>query len=241
MSILATTVLAFRQPHFIISENLHLLCVQIQDSYTDDNIALRIEKGVIELQLADNDAITIRKNAAGQYVICGTAEDCTLPSFEPIGFEDAEGLSCGYGVLEWSEETLGSYVFSPDQKYAYRSIELKILPEDDKKEIERKIQNAVRDIDRDTFLRVTITGRSAFGLTISGDGLKNQLQNRIFYAEVYDHTVMDIDEAAFENDISLRSEFVRLALQDDTLSESERNRLISCGWNALNGREVAEE
>ena len=46
---------------------------------------------------------------------------------------------------------------------------------------------------------------------------------------------------AFENDISLRSEFVRLALQDDSLSESERNRLISCGWNALNGREVTAE
>ena len=46
----------------------------------------------------------------------------------------------------------------------------------------------------------------------------------------------DIDEEAFENDISLRSEFVRLALQDDSLSESERNRLISCGWNALNNR-----
>ena len=52
---------------------------------------------------------------------------------------------------------------------------------------------------------------------------------------------MDIDEEAFENDISLRSEFVRLALQDDSLSESERNRLISCGWNALNGREVTAE
>ncbi len=54
-------------------------------------------------------------------------------------------------------------------------------------------------------------------------------------------TIMDIDEEAFENDISLRSEFVRLALQDDSLSESERNRLISCGWNALNGKGVSAE
>ena len=45
----------------------------------------------------------------------------------------------------------------------------------------------------------------------------------------------------FENDISLRSEFVRLALQDDSLSESERNRLISCGWNALIGKGVSAE
>ena len=99
----------------------------------------------------------------------------------------------------------------------------------------------IRSIERDTFLRVTLTGRSAFGLTMSSDALKSQLQNRIFFAEVYDNTVMDIDEKAFETDISLRSEFVRLALQDGSLSESERNRLISLGWNALSGREVSAE
>ena len=58
---------------------------------------------------------------------------------------------------------------------------------------------------------------------------------------MYDNTVMDIDEETIENDISLRSEFVRLALQDDSLSESERNKIISCGWNALSGGEVSAE
>ena len=143
--------------------------------------------------------------------------------------------------MEWKEEELGQYTVRVDQVYAYQSIELKIMPEDDQKGILRKINNAVRDVDYNTFLRITITGRSAFGLMINVDALKKQLQNRIFFVETYDNTVMDIDEEAFENDISLRSEFVRLALQDDSLSESERNRLISCGWNALNGREVSEE
>ena len=224
-----------------IPENLHLLCMQTEDSYTDDNIALRIDRSVIELQLADNDSLTIRENEIGKFEIDGMPEIHTIPSFEPIGFEDVEGMVCGDGVLDWSDESLGQYIVTHNQKYGFRSIELKILPEDDEKEIVRKINNAVRKIDFDTFLRITITGQSAFGLTISGDGLKNQLQNRTFFVEVYDNTVMYIDEEAFENDISLRSEFVRLALQDDSLSESERNRLISCGWNALNGREVTAE
>ena len=76
---------------------------------------------------------------------------------------------------------------------------------------------------------------------MNSNALKSQLQNRVFYVEVYDNTVMDIDEEAFETDISLRSEFVRLALQDGSLSESERNRLISLGWNVLSGREVSAE
>lgn len=224
-----------------IPENLHLFCLDKQETYVDDNIALRIVQGKTELQLADNKALLIQKNEEGKFVISGLSKKQAILSFEPIGYEDATGLTCGYGILEWGDDKLGQYVSKTDQKYAYQSIELKIMPEDDQKEILRKINNTVRKIDVDTFLRITIIGRSAFGLTINSDALKDQLQNRLFNVEVYDNTVMDIDEEAFENDISLRSEFVRLALQDASLSESERNRLISCGWKALHGGEVAAE
>ena len=224
-----------------VPENLHLICTQTADSYTDDNIALRIDKGAVELQLADNDPIFIKKELESGFVVSGLKENQSIPSFEPVGFEDAEGLVCGYGILEWADEELGQYVITKNQKYAYKAIELKILPGAGQKEILRKINAAVKDVDIDTFLRIAIVGRSAFGLTLNGDALEAQLQNRIFFVEVYDNTIMDIDEEAFENDISLRSEFVRLALQDDSLSEAERNRLISCGWNALNGKEVSAE
>ena len=76
--------------------------------------------------------------------------------------------------------------------------------------------------------------------TVSKDILNKIKENFDAYFTTQDECKKTIKEA-FENDISLRSEFVRLALQDDSLSESERNRLISCGWNALNGREVSAE
>ena len=224
-----------------IPENLHLICTQTKDTYLDQHIALRVDKGSVELQLADNAPVWIRKNADGSFVLSGVGEDHIILSFEPIGFEDALETTVGYSVLEWADENLIGYTVADNQKYAFRSIELKILPEDGEKDIIRKIQKAVSKMDIDTFLRITITGRSAFGLTLNSGALENQLQNRIFFAEVYDNTMMDIVEEAFENDISLCSEFVRLALQDDSLSESERSRLISCGWNALNGREVSAE
>ena len=218
-----------------IPKNLHLFCLRTQDSYTDANIALHIDKEKIELQLGNNDTLIIRECANQKYVISGLSEDYILPSFEPIGFEDAQGIECGYGIIEWTNGELGQYISKENQKYAFRMIDIKIMPEDDQKEIIRKINNAVKIIAFDTFLRITIMGRLAFGMMLDVDALKKQLQNRIFFVEVYDNTVMDIDAEAFENDISLRSEFVRLALQDDSLSESERSRLISCGWNALKG------
>ena len=163
-----------------VPENLHLICTQTADSYTDDNIALRIDKGVVELQLADNDPIFIKKEPESGFVVSGLKENQSIPSFEPVGFEDAEGLVCGYRILEWADEELGQYVITKNQKYAYKAIELKILPGDGQKEILRKINAAVKDVDIDTFLRIAIVGRSAFGLTLNGDALEAQLQNRIF-------------------------------------------------------------
>lgn len=224
-----------------IPENLHLINMQAQNSYLDDHIALRVKDSAVELQLGENDAILVSRDPTGHYILNGISGNNVVPSFEPTGFEDAQDAQCGYGIIEWTEDELGQFKVIRDSKYSFKAVELKILPEDDEKEILRKINNMIRSIERDTFLRVTLTGRSAFGLTMSSDALKSQLQNRIFFAEVYDNTVMDIDEKAFETDISLRSEFVRLALQDGSLSESERNRLISLGWNALSGREVSAE
>ena len=82
-------------------------------------------------------------------------------------------------------------------------------------------------------------GRAAFALPIPLEQIREKLESRVFFAQVFDGTVMDVNEAEFENDISLRSEFVRLALRDESMSETERNRLIRCGWNALCGKEVS--
>lgn len=224
-----------------IPENLHLICVQTTDTYNDNCIAVRIDHGNAEILLSDNNPIWIKYTKEHGYILTDNEDERRIPSFEPIGFEDAEDSKVGYGLLEWSEDNNKSYTEFHYQKYAYASEVLKILPEDGQKDIIRKINNIVTNYDPDTFLRITIVGKSAFGLTLNSDALKNQLQNKIFFVEVYDNTIMDIDEEVFENDISLRSEFVRLALQDDSLSELERNRLISCGWNALNGKEVSAE
>ena len=82
-----------------VPENLHLICTQTADSYTDDSIALRINKHTAEIQLADNDPVCIRKAEAGSYVLSLPAGQQIIPSFEPIGFEDAEGLFWGSGMV----------------------------------------------------------------------------------------------------------------------------------------------
>jgi len=221
-------------------ENLHLLCTQSKDGYLDDNIAVAIRQGAVELLPGRYDPIRVEPDADGAYHLSGLGDAQTVPAFEPLGFDDAQGREFGFGVIEWTDETPCSYRKVKNQSYAFETLEIKILPEDRQKDILRKINSAVNKLDRDSFLHIRLVGRSAFGLTINADALAAQLQSKVFFAEVFDSTVMDIDMDAFETDISLRSEFVRLAMQEDSLSETERNRLISCGWGALGGKEAGD-
>ncbi len=224
-----------------IPENLHLLCVDIADMYTDDDLAVQIRDRKINIQLGDNDSIVIAKNAEKVYTISGLGDgEKELLHFEPTGYDDAES-KYGYSVLEWADDTIGEYKEVEDSKFSYQTIDIKLSPEDNHKELVKKLIQAVSKFPYETFLRINMMGRTAFGFMVAKDEIASQLQSRVFYVEVYDNTMMDIDEESFENDISLRSEFVRLALQDDSLSEAERNRILSCGWNVLNGKEVSVE
>lgn len=225
-----------------IPENLHVISTRHEDSYLDDEIAVRTGNENTEIQLGDNESVVITKGNNGLFTLTVTGETYCIPIFEPNGFDEAEtATACGYALLEWTNETLGTFKLQENTSYVYKTVEVKIQANDDQSEILRKLNQTVRNIDHNTFLRIMLTGQSAFGLTINGDALKQHLQSKIFFVEVYDNTVMEIDEESFNTDISLRSEFVRLAMADETLSESERNRLISCGWNALTGKEVSEE
>lgn len=223
-----------------IPENLHLLCTQSHDGYLDDNLAVAIRQGGIELLPGRHEPIRIELDSDGRYLADGMGTKAIIPAFEPVGYEDAQGKSFGFGLIEWTENTSPVYREIKDQKYDYQTAEIKLLPEDGQKEILQKINRAVAKLDRDSFLRIRLFGRSAFGLTINADALASQLQSRLFFVEVFDSTVMEVDTEAFDTDISLRSEFVRLAMQDESLSEIERNRLISCGWTALGGKGANE-
>lgn len=230
--------LAYRKD---VPENLHTLTLQNESTLQVDDLTVCTRNGTAELRWRECDAVHIGQDSQGRFSLMLSGQAQQIPVLEPTGFEDAEDALCGYGLLTLTDTSPAQYQASGSAAFTYHTIEIRILPGDDQKEILRKLSAATRDVKRNTFLRITLTGRSAFGLTINADALKMQLQNRIFFVDVYDNTVMDTEADAFETDISLRSEFVRLALADESLSESERNRVISCGWNALSGKEVAEE
>ena len=168
-------------------------------------------------------------------------EDHVIPSFEPIGFEDSLNKTFGYAVLECESDGITDYIETEEQVYFYHSEEIELRPDDDENRVSNMMELIGQDYGKDAILRVTLSGNTMFGMIINTRKLKEILHKHVFYADVFDNTNMDLDVSSFENDISLASEFVRLTMADDSLSETERNRMICFGWNALSGNEVSAE
>jgi len=218
-----------------IPENLIFVDSESGDSVRAGEITVSVKDGAVVLELSANDSLQMYTAPDGRRVI----EEQPIPGFEPLGFEDALKGEFGCGVLEWTEEGLAGYSVLPGSAYAYKALEVCVNPGESGDEITEKICAAATDCGKNAFLRVTLTGVTSFGLIPDTDAIRQSLEQTVFCAAVYDNTSMDIDGKSLAADISLRSEFVRLALKDDSLSETERSRLISCGWNALSGKEVS--
>lgn len=59
-----------------------------------------------------------------------------------------------------------------------------------------------------------------------------------FFAKLYDETVLKVDETDFSQDKSLKGEFVRTVMEDETLSEADRAAIIRYGLQAITGEDI---
>ena len=68
--------------------------------------------------------------------------------------------------------------------------------------------------------------------------LTKKLENQFYAITIEDKTKIKIDYHKYENDVSLKGEFIRLVLSQEDLSEEEKSKIINTGIKALSGEEV---
>ena len=112
--------------------------------------------------------------------------------------------------------------------------------EDDYIAVYRKCAAATASFTKHDFVRIVLKGRVDVEAFVRANTLRENLEARFFYLEVFNDCRLELDEEAYANDISLKSEMIRMVLGDDSLSEAEKSRIIQCGWNALRGKELPE-
>ena len=104
--------------------------------------------------------------------------------------------------------------------------------------VEREIENATRGIPNSDIVRVLLVGERDISTEINTDAIAERFLHRYYYFECRDEARMRISEEAFINDKTLKGEFIRGVLADESLTEDEQKKIISMGLRALHGAEI---
>ncbi len=223
-----------------VPENIHFICIDEKSEYVYNGLNVSIFENIVSVNSCEKskNVVHISAEKDNTYTVNVEENEYEVPFFEPEGYDDVSKHHYGYGILELSDDEAIKYNEITNCIFSYEILNVNVLPEDNNKEIMKKLLKATAQYSYETFLRINLIGKSAFGLIIEKTKMMERLGERIFHVEIFDSTVMDIDAADFENDISLKGEFVRLVLNDESLSVSERNKILRYGWNVLNSEAV---
>jgi len=100
------------------------------------------------------------------------------------------------------------------------------------------IKKEIEAVDNNSLLRIVINGKVNYDICSLKERIFNELEDKYFYLEVINKALQSFDLSNYENDISLRGEFVRNVLKDEKLSEEKRLEIISLGLKLLNDEDI---
>ena len=103
--------------------------------------------------------------------------------------------------------------------------------------LEQTVLEACRAMSREDLVKVVLVGAVSPETCHDAAFVSERLSDRFYFAKVYDRTRLSIRAQDYQNDISLKGEFVRLVLASD-LPEETKMAVIGVGIRALGGEEV---
>ncbi len=170
-------------------------------------------------------------DSAGVYCYCGCLEPRGFDEPGEKGFvlldidEDARHRSREF--IPFSTRTL--YEVSVDVTDCYTNVDML-----------HRIMGVLKGqmIEPRNMVFIRLTGDISVTADISTTFLESQLSEMFFAVKVEDATEYKVEVEDFKGDLSLRGDFVRLVLAEESLSEEERAAIVRYGLQALSGEEI---
>lgn len=173
-------------------------------------------------------------------------------SYTPMRLEDG-GLACyagtpegrGFdetgkcGVILFDSDTLQAS-FVPTAKRIIHEIRVDVGGAETLNEIERRVREALEGVSGEDMVTLSLVGEIEDVHLKQPEQIKLLLDGRFFFSKLKDATRLRLRPEGYENDISLRGEFVRRVMKNDTLSEEDKQKVLTFGLRALEG-EMPEE
>jgi len=221
-----------------IPNNLHVYDINANDSFDDGMFSFNSYDKKKSFSLYKRAIFEIQENDLGLFTVGGIDEnEKIIPHFEAIGYDDLK-YQTGFSIIEITPQFEVIYNEIPIKKFSYRAMELTISSKNSSEEIIEYLLSKISDFEYETILHINFVGKVSFASLLDIERIKSELQNKIFYVDISDNTIMSIDEKIHANDISLKSEFIRTAINDDSFEDITRNKILCYGCNALAGKEI---
>lgn len=150
---------------------------------------------------------------------------------ETRGFDEL--ASAGFALLD-TDTNKAEFISHPIRRVETVNIDVSAIDTD--YELERLIDDSVAKVSADNYLSVVFCGalQDSVRLNVVANA---KLKNRFFALRIQNKTVPRYDLQQLSKEVSLRGEFVKLAL--NIADENERNEVLRLGLLALSGEDLA--
>ncbi len=199
-----------------------------EDSSGEDSFSLKdaAHLGIDYLALGHYHSYSEKKiDGRGVRVYCGTPEG--------RGFDEAH--PCGYVLIDTARGVRHNFV--PFAKRQIMSIVVDISDANSSYDVEKLISNSISNIDEESLVRVTLTGKARPELIYDTAYLTEVFAPRFFHLEIKDSALPSHEPDASLDDRSLRGEFLRI-LKDSELDATVGARVRELGLRALRGEKL---
>ncbi len=161
----------------------------------------------------------------GVYAYSGT--------LEARGFDESGDK--GFILVEIEDKLTTKFISFAKRKL--HDISINITGLDNYQEIRKNIDLKLNDISVDDMVKLRLQGYYDLNLVKHVEMLEEALNEKYYFAKVSDESKLKINPRDYENDISLKGEFIRNVLSSD-LSEDDKNMVIEYGIKALLKEEI---
>ena len=86
--------------------------------------------------------------------------------------------------------------------------------------------------------RINLIGDINFDVDRLSEDVEKFLADSCYFISVKDKTSRRIDISQYENDLSVKGEFIRTVYAKAELNNEEKMTIINCGLKALDGKEI---
>lgn len=232
----------------IYYDNIAITGVNYCDNYKYNNLNLDSNNINIVIMHGDiNGEIDLKrlKNKNIDYLALGHIHKYSKGEIDDRGVYAYPGTLEGRGFDEAGDKgfillDIDSSIcmkFIPFAKRKLHDVILNITGLENYQDIRRNAELKLNDIPQDDMVRLRLQGYYNLDLLKQNDMLEEALNEKFYFAKVSDESKLKINPKDYENDISLKGEFIRNVLSSN-LPENDKNMIIEYGIKALLKEEI---